>query len=325
MSWLLQEKKRPDLDMKKLWIYFTYLVPVGIFFLLFSKIGITEVKTTLKEINPDFLVLGITLSIFSNLFLSTEKWRRILKALGLDIPFKKLFLIHTGSIPLKTVSPMKSGMLLRAVYLNKNYNFSLPLGTYSLLLSLFLNLLAVFSFILVTSFFMKTNSPHLVYLGVLAFFISLLLFWMLQKENVSKIIKGYLTLWGNKFALSLKNFYESVITITIGKMVIPFLYAILLIFFELLNFKILSSALGLTIPFLTVLLFASLTILISNLPVTIHGLGTREAAVCLFFSSYGSYEKLLSLGITVSLVEYFLPIMIGLFLTKSFLVRISGK
>jgi uncharacterized protein (TIRG00374 family) len=310
--------------MKKLWIYFTYFVPVGIFFLLFSKIGITGVRSTLKEINPDFLVLGIVLSIFGNLFLSTEKWRQILKSLGLNIPFKKLFLIHTGSIPIKTISPMKSGMLLRAVYLNKNYNLPLLKGTYSLFLSLFLNLLAVFSFILAISFFLRTNSYRFVYFGLAVFSFCLAFFWVLKRENVSKVIKGYLNLWGNNFALSLKNFYESVITITIGKMIIPFFYAVLLIFFELLNFKILGSALGLTIPFLTVLLFASLTILISNLPITIHGLGTREAAVCFFFSAYGSPEKLLSLGIAISLVEYFFPVFIGLFLTKSFLARLPA-
>ncbi|MDP2278362.1 MAG: lysylphosphatidylglycerol synthase transmembrane domain-containing protein [Nitrospirota bacterium] len=299
-------------------------MPVGIFILLFSKIGITEVKGVFKEINPDFLILGIVLSVFGNLFLSAEKWRQILKALGLNIPFKKLFLIHTGSIPLKTVSPMKSGMLLRAVYLNKNYNFPLLQGTYSLLLSLFLNLLAVFSFILVTSFFLRTNSYRLVYFGLAVFSFCLAFFWVLKRENVSKVIKGYLNLWGNNFALSLKNFYESVITITIGKMIIPFFYAVLLIFFELLNFKILSKAVGLVIPFSQILLFASLTILISNLPVTIHGLGTREAAVCFFFSGYGSSEKLLSLGITISLVEYFFPVFIGLFLTKSFLARLPA-
>lgn len=310
--------------MKRLWVYFTYLLPIVIFILLFSKIGITEVAKVLKGVRPGLLFLGIAISLFSNLFLSAEKWRQILKVLGLNIPFRKLLLIYTGSIPLKTISPMKSGMLLRAVYLNKNYNFSLLLGTYSLLLGLFLNLLAVFSFILVTSFFLRTNSYRFVYFGLLVFSFCLAFFWVLKRENVSKIIKGYLNLWGNKFALSLKNFYESVITITTREIIIPFLYGVLLIFFELLNFKILSSALGLAIPFLSVLFFASLTILIGNLPVTIHGLGTREAAVCFFFSAYGSSDRLLSLGITVSLVEYFLPVVIGLFLTKSFLVRLSG-
>jgi len=309
--------------MKKLWIYFTYLLPIVIFIFLFSKIGITEVARVLKGVRPDLLFLGIVISLFSNLFLSTEKWRQILKSLGLKVPFKELLFVQTGSIPLKTISPLKSGMLFRAVYLNKTYNFPLLEGTYSLLLSLFLNLVAVTLFILGTSFSLGKNPHRFVYLLLLILFICLLLFWILRRENVSKIIGTYLDLWGGKFALSLKNLYESVITINLRKLVILFFYAFLLIFFELLNFKILSKAVGLTIPFSQILLFASLTILISNLPVTIHGLGTREAAICLLFSSYATPEKLLSLGLTVSLVEYFFPILAGLFFTKSFLKRLS--
>lgn len=310
--------------MKRLWLYFTYFAPIGIFFLLFSKIGITGVKSVFKEINPYFLILGIVLSVFGNLFLSAEKWRQILKSLGLNIPFKKLFLIHTGSIPIKTISPMKSGMLLRAVYLNKNYNLPLLKGTYSLFLTMFLNFFAVIFFILVASFISGIDSKRYVYLSLTVFSACLLVYWILRRESIRKIIKAYFNLWGGKFAVSAEDLYES-IKISASRLVIPFAYAVFLVFFELLNFKILGSALGLTIPFLTVLLFASLTILIGNLPVTIHGLGTREAAVCFFFSAYGSPEKLLSLGITVSLVEYFLPVVIGLFLTKSFLVRLSGQ
>ncbi|MEK6737479.1 MAG: lysylphosphatidylglycerol synthase domain-containing protein [Planctomycetota bacterium] len=178
-------------------------------------------------------------------------------------------------------------------------------------------------FILVASFISGIDSQRYVYLSLSVFSACLLVYWILRGESIRKIIKGYFNLWGSKFSVSAENVYES-IKISASRLVIPFAYAVFLVFFELLNFKILSSALGLTIPFLTVLLFASLTILIGNLPVTIHGLGTREAAVCFFFSAYGSSDKLLSLGITVSLVEYFLPVVIGLFLTKSFLVQLSG-
>lgn len=319
--------------MKRLWIYFIYLVPIFIFIFLFSKIGITEVAKILKDIRPGLLFLGIAISLFSNIFLSTEKWREILRSLGLNVPFRELLFVQTGSIPLKTISPMKSGMLLRAVYLNKKYDFPFLQGTYSLILSLFLNLGAVIFFIFLGSFlpgvhrasgiYLGTNPYRIVYFGLLVFSLCLIFLWMLKWKNVKKIIKGYLDLWGSRFTISVKNLYESIITINLKKFLILFLYAGLIIFFELLNFKILSKAVGLVIPFSQILLLASLTILISNLPITIHGLGTREAAICLFFAPYGSSEKLLSLGITISAVEYFLPILIGLFLTKSFLARLS--
>jgi len=310
--------------MKRLWVYFTYLLPIVIFIFLFSKIGITEVARILKGVRPDLLFLGIGISLFSNLFLSTEKWRQILKSLGLKVPFKELLFIQTGSIPLKAISPLKSGMLFRAVYLNKTYNFSLLEGTYSLFLGLFLNLIAVVIFVLGASFHLRTNLHQVVYFVSLGLFISLLLFWVLSRGNMSKIVRSYLALWDSKFAISVKNLYESIFTMNLKKLAIPFFCAVLVIFCELLNFKILSKAVGLTIPFSQILLFASLTILISNLPATIHGLGTREAAICLLFSSYATPEKLLSLGLTVSLVEYFFPVLIGLFFTKSFLKKLSS-
>jgi uncharacterized membrane protein YbhN (UPF0104 family) len=58
---------------------------------------------------------------------------------------------------------------------------------------------------------------------------------------------------------------------------------------------------------------------VNNFPVTILGLGTREALIVFIFAKYGGASALLGAGLLISLIEHILPVIFGLFFVKSFL------
>ena len=65
--------------------------------------------------------------------------------------------------------------------------------------------------------------------------------------------------------------------------------------------------------------------LISIIPITISGFGTREAATIFFFSNYASPENLLSVGILLSLLIVVLPSLVSLLFMKRFYKRLYTK
>jgi len=98
-----------------------------------------------------------------------------------------------------------------------------------------------------------------------------------------------------------------------------FLYSAFYQLVELLDYYLIMKAFNIPVPFELILLFGSLTMLISEIPVTFLGLGSREAAILFFFSPFASLEKLLAAAILISFVEYILPNFLSLLWTKRFL------
>jgi len=90
---------------------------------------------------------------------------------------------------------------------------------------------------------------------------------------------------------------------------------------ELFNYYLIMRAFNIEVPFVVVLSLGAVVMLVSELPISFLGLGTREAAVILLFAKYAPLETLLACGLLFSLVEYVLPNLACLPFTKGFLDR----
>ena len=95
-------------------------------------------------------------------------------------------------------------------------------------------------------------------------------------------------------------------------------YSVLYQSSEFLNTYLLLKAVGVGVSLPALLIAVPIIMIISNLPITVLGLGTREAAFIFLFSSYGTPAALLSGSILVSLIEYLLPVLFGLFFISAF-------
>lgn len=100
-------------------------------------------------------------------------------------------------------------------------------------------------------------------------------------------------------------------------------YSLFLKSFELLDYFLIFKALGLDVPLRSLLTFAPLVMLISEVPITFLGLGSREAALLFFFSGFAPLERLLAAGILISFSEYLLPNLLSLLVLKPFLDKMT--
>ena len=71
-------------------------------------------------------------------------------------------------------------------------------------------------------------------------------------------------------------------------------------------------ALGINIPLLFTIANIPIAIFIGLVPVTLGGMGTRDAAIIFLFSEYATPSELLGIGILFSIFRYWLLSLIGI-------------
>lgn len=310
-------------------VILVFSITAGIFVLLFRKIEISEVTNIIKRANHTMLVLSIIISLFANVLVAAELWRKVTKVLGCSISFIESLLIRLSIAPIKGILPLKSGELFRALYLKRRYNFSLFLGTSSILMVLTLNLLTLAFAAIIGVTFLKISHPFLRYeyftLPLLMLLTILLIILLIKNKIIQTKILCYFEKNFPKFYPKVNKFLSTYQAIGFRKLLIPLFYSTFITFSELVIFYLLLRSLNISVPIYSVLIFLPLVILIGNLPISLYGLGTREAAIILFFSGYAPSEALLSGGILYSFINYLLPPILGLSFTKFFFDSFFAK
>ena len=124
----------------------TFSVSLLILALLFSRIKAEEAIIAISLANARFFFLACTLSILTNFFWITDKWKRILRVLGHKISYKNLVFARVGSYSIHGVLPLKSGEVSRIAYLKKFHRVPLKAGAASVVITLVLNVLALVIF-----------------------------------------------------------------------------------------------------------------------------------------------------------------------------------
>lgn len=270
--------------------FFTWFVTIAIFVVLFSRIEFFGVLEVLKQADITLLSLGLLVSVLAHTLLSPARYRDILKVLGCRLSFSETFILRMGSLPIKGILPFKAGELARAAYLNKRHHLSYSKGLTSIVAGYVLSLCAMFFFVFIGWFLFYVNLPGAVYLALL--FLALLPLVLLFRMHR---LKPIITL---------------------------FLYSLGFEGCKLFNTLLIFKGFNIEIPYSTFLIFAPITLIFSTLPVTFWGLGTRESAILLLFSSYTAPDRLLAGSLLISFVNRLFPVLLGLFFMKPFLNRL---
>jgi len=282
------------------------LLSISIYVILFFKIDIRAIGSELSKVDIKLFALAIFISVSANIFWAAFRWKAIVESLGYPMPFKKSLFINTGSAPITFLFPLGTGDLVKALYIKRREMVDLGHGVSIILLDKIFNLCAL---LLILSFGLILQAGT-GYNACTAF---------------SPVIGSAGEAFKKKFSGS-GNFVSK--TFSVFKAITPrrkallLAYSILLEASELVTGYIIFMALGLRIPLESVLIIIPLIIILGNLPVTISGLGIREAAVAFLFIEYGQRELLLGAGLLISFVEYIVPLLIGSLLLHHFLRKI---
>ena len=272
-----------------------------IFCLLFAYVDLSVVVDILKEMNVWYLPLAFLLSI-SCLLMLALRWKEILKSMDYHVSFIRCFLIVVGIWPLATVSPSKSGDLLRAYSLKNEIPASKVAG--SVLTERALDVFSLAMFSLAGSIIFHNINIFFIAIVILA---SITLVFIVVNLGIRFPIKKS---WQDKLdnlLLSLrtlaqnKRIFALILLLTFGKW-----------FVSILQTKLLFQAVDVQVPLLFTATALPIAIFVGLIPITLSGMGTRDSAIVFFFSDYANASQALAVGILYSFFGYWLLSIIGL-------------
>lgn len=278
-----------------------------IFYLIFTHIDARSVIPVLSTANS-FYLLSSVLVLMIILPLGVKRWQIILKVTGHSLPFWRCFNVFMAALPLTSISPSKSGDVVKAYYLKDEFPMSKTIGTVYTERVFDLFTLIFLSF--VGSLFYR-NMDFLLILTPALFIVTL--FFITPNTNLK--IPFIRDSWNSKLhnimlsMRSLKKCKKEFVVVT--------LLSLMLWIFAVFQTMLFFYALDIDIPFIFTMANIPIAIFIGMIPMTLGGMGTRDAAIIYLFSEFGTPSELLGIGILFSVVRYGLPSLIGLpFLNK---------
>lgn len=294
----------------------TRLAPLAgtllIFYLIFRKVDIGRTLDIMKDTDHFYLFSAVFVSLLANIFIGSARWAGCLHPSGCHLTLKRAMFVKLGAHPYKVFLPFKIGEVARAAYLNRHEGVPIEIAIGSVIYDKLLNLLATVAILVAAGTFVPALSKPIWFLAL-----PLLLFLPSVRRL---ILKGSHRLPPAIEGVAKSTFY---VFDNIKLELLFFLFFLSVVFVLLspvLTSWLILRGMGIeTVPFATICVFVLLIDLASSLPISLAGLGTREASYILLFASFAQPSKLLAVGLAASFVEQLFPAFLGLSLTPAFM------
>ena len=271
---------------------FARLLGIFIFIIIFIKIDVHKLLEILSELNFYHLAAASFLIIVL-MILKAIRWQLLMKAHNIDYSLKDSIIMYAASVYVGAATPGKIGDLVKVLYLkNDNYPFGMSfvtvildrlfdiasllfLGYFGMLLfhSIFENVIFILSlvffgvFLLVALYFHKKKYV----IGTLKNIASNLL----SDKNRVRAMTGFSDIYNGLKTLNIIQFASATLITFMGWLV------------YFLAMYLLALSINIDISFLYLATCVSISAFITLIPVSISGIGTRDATMVILFSFVG--------------------------------------
>ncbi|MEI8349961.1 MAG: lysylphosphatidylglycerol synthase transmembrane domain-containing protein [Candidatus Omnitrophota bacterium] len=297
---------------KKVSLILKLVITVGILFVLFRLVPYHELLDVYRRSNKVFILYGFLVNVFI-FMLTIFRWKLLLSSLGIKASTHEAFSASFSGLFFNLIFPsFVAGDIFRGFSISNRHGQSHKVAS-SVLMDRFsgafgLTIVALFSFI-----FGRKLLPHgqiliaLFILCAIVGFVSLLIFSKTFFSFFARIFKK-----GSPLKEKVVSFHDQLYFFRKNPKVflksllisVPVQALVAVMFF------ITSKAFDLHVSIMYFFILVPLIMMIALIPITIGGIGTREAAVVYFFSFVG-IAKSVSLGL--SLLNLAFGIILGLF------------
>ena len=294
-------------------------IGIALFAYLLIKLDINEIFKQLLGASKIYLIAALIFVLFY-LFFQTLQWHVLAKKQKIPILFRESLKINLISNFYGLITPSKLGAIIRAEYLKKYSNAGKGISNFvidkvlSLISLCFIALL--FGFIVLKEKLDWVNGLTLIY-GILLFFlvIGMFLFFYNKEKSKSVLKVVYRKLVPKRMKEKAKGtfnaFYEdlpkkgSLFGIFLLHLV-SWLVGYIMVYFVALS-------LGINIKFIYFIGVYPLASLVAQIPITISGLGTREAALIALFGLFGiGAVKVFSMSIIALFIMGVFPALLAI-------------
>lgn len=269
---------------------YSFVIGLVLFLIILSRTNLKEVFQNIKNINPSFLGFSLLLGLLV-LFFEAVRWNLIKRKQNIKYSLKDSLLMYGAGVYIGILTPGRLGELVKALYL-KNDGYSLGRSFVGAVLHRIFDFAFISIFILFGSLFFLTIFQKQTLILILGIVISVLLLTVLIKTGLVKwffdkiffvfVPKKYQNSW----KLNFRDFVDDIKIYKLKDYLIIFLITAFSWFLYYLQAYVLIKGMNIDIPFLYLAISVTVAGLITLIPISIFGIGTRDAALILLFSPF---------------------------------------
>ena len=275
--------------MKKIKKY-SFLIGLVLFAIILSRTNPGEILQNISNIKPAYLIVAILL-LLPALIVKTLCWMYIIKQQGIEYSLKDAFLMYCSGLYIGILTPGKMGEITKALYLKKDGH---SMG--KSLIGVILDRISDFAFLLTFAFFgalffIATFQKQVV-IFILGTIVAVVLFFIFLKTGMVKwfLNKLFQIFVPEKYQKSWEiNFQDFINDLKIYKLkhyLIIFLISVFPWMIYYFQAYILAKGMNINIPFLYLAISVTIAGFITLIPISISGIGSRDAALILLLAPY---------------------------------------
>lgn len=265
------------------------LLGIFIFIIILLKMDVHKFFEMFTKLNI-FLLAGASVLITFLIIIKAIRWQLLMKAQNIDYSLKDSILMYAASVYMGTITPGKIGEFVKVLYLRKDkHPFGKSFATVILdrlfdLISLVV--LTYFGILLFYTIF--KNAVTIVSIGFLGLF-----FLAVVSIHKKKYIIGILeycisNLFPNKNRSSaISDFYNGLISLNIIQFASAMLITLLGWAVYITAMYMLALSINIEITLLYLATCVAISTVITLIPISISGIGTRDATLVILFSFEG--------------------------------------
>jgi len=291
---------------------YSFLIGIAILLIIILKIDLNKLFSIIYEIKINPLLFGLLLTL-PLILIKSYRWNYLKKNQNINYSVKNSFLIYWATMALGIATPGKVGEILKISYLKKDgypYSKSLVNVIWDRLFDVLI--LAIMAFLFLLIFFriniylysliiilLLISIIWLIKKGVIKIIVRKLLFLLIPKKYIIKWQTSFEIFWQEAKQYNLNNYLFCLFLTILGWLI----YFIQVIFF--------GMSLSLEIPYIYLIGAVVISALITTLPISYLGLGTREATFLILLSTFTAQTESLILLSELILLDYILIGIIG--------------
>lgn len=305
------------------WISF---LGIPAFAWILYTLDLTKLLDSLQSINLSYLIFVI-LIFFPIILLKTLRWSAILKMRSIALPLSGLYSAYMSSFSAGGVTPGRFGEMLKFSYVeDAGYGFGVSLSSafsdrlWDALFLLFIGLIGL-------PFIYPLSSGQIaVNTAVIAVSILSIIVFTMYRSSVYRFLSKLISkLIPEKYRKKLEGegnkFFQTLLPKSLNEFftLLSATFLSWLIYFF--RFFVLAIALGISIDFISLSLILSITALLTLLPITVSGVGTRDAALIVLLKPFGINSEL-AVALSLSMLAIF---MVDIFIGYAFGIAFGAK
>ncbi len=292
------------------------LIGVLLLYYIMSKIGIGKIIDAFSSANYYYLLVMLFLLI-PMLIVQTAKWQYLLVRQGLRFNFIYLIKLQLISLFYEGVTPGRVGSFIKIAYINKNIK-NLGKSCSSVVIDRALDFLFVASLAFLGSLLVMKSILNMFYISLIIFVLFLAGFAILINKDATRAVVYlfYKILIPKRLKERAKNsfneFYKNIPSLK--SIIITFLLTAVLWIIIYTQAYISARAFNVNVPYLKFMVLFPISVLISLVPITVSGLGTREAVLIKLFEGFGTPEGIVASSLVWACTALVIYAIFGLYL-----------